>query len=229
MLPNVYGEFMKVGPGNFANSAHSAVQLPSLLEVTTPLGILTVRRPSMEEMVRTATEAKSIFMESFSTNYTEYYRQSGSTDSIERWLRLKPGLNFCTWLSAVFDEEYNDCSSGKKSFLYLCGPNGKLIGWISHTPVSEKGEVYFSTLTLEAAVRCHRVATAAIAEGLKINTFRQLFPGAKEIRIITRKINVIAQRLYLKAGFTQDEAIDPSVYGECYDDRYIGFRLALDQ
>ena len=71
------------------------------------MGIMTIRRPSREEVEKTAAVAKSIFVEAFTTTYMDYYRQSESKDPIEKWLRLKPGVTFGSWLSNVFDEEYD--------------------------------------------------------------------------------------------------------------------------
>lgn len=99
---------------------------------------------------------------------------------------------------------------------------------LSHSPVSEKGEVYLSQCSLEAGSRNHKVASTAFGKVLRENSIRQLFPEVKEVKLIARKINTIAHSLYTKAGFTMDETIDPAVYGDSYDDRYIGFRLFLE-
>ena len=200
-----------------------------LLEIDTSLGKMRVYRPSFEEMQETAPIAKAIFVEAFSTTYTEYHRQSGSIEPVEQWLRLREGLTLESWLSNVFDEEYNEYLSGDKAFLYLCESDGSLVGWLSHSPMSKKGEVYLSQCSLEAGSRNQKVATVSFAKALKENAIKQLFPEVKEIKLIARKINTIAHHLYVKAGFIVDETIDPSVYGDSYDDRYIGFRLPLDQ
>jgi ribosomal protein S18 acetylase RimI-like enzyme len=198
-----------------------------LLEVNTSLGVMTICRPSLEEVQRTAFHAKSIFIEAISTKYTEYHRQSGAIERIEMWLRLRPGLTLHSWLNAVFDDEYAEYLTGRKSFLYLCNSEGVLIGWLSHSPVSEKGELYLSQCSLEADSRNHKVATAVLEKAFKGNYIKQLFPEVKEVKLITRKINTIARRLYTKVGFVMDETIDPAVYGSSYDDRYVGFRCVL--
>jgi ribosomal protein S18 acetylase RimI-like enzyme len=187
-----------------------------------------IYRPDMEEMQRTALIAKAIFIEAFSTTYTEYHRQSGSVNSIEHWLRLRPGLTLEGWLSNVFDEEYEEYLAGSKVFLFLRSSEGTLIGWASHTPVSEKGEVYLSQCSLEAGSRNHKVATLTFEKVFKKGFIKQLFPDVKQVKLIVRKVNTIAQQLYTKAGFIMDETIDPAVYGDSYDDRYIGFRLLIE-
>ena len=199
----------------------------SLLEIDTSIGQITVYQPEFEEMQRTAPLAKAIFIEAFSTSYTEYHRLSGSMDPIEKWLRLREGLTLESWLDGVFDEEYKEYLAGGKVFLYLCDSQGSLIGWLSHSPVSEKGELYLSQCSLESGCRNQKVATSAFEKVFKGNVIKELFPEAKEVKLITRKINKIAQHLYTKAGFIMDEMIDPVVYGDSYDERYVGFRLPL--
>jgi ribosomal protein S18 acetylase RimI-like enzyme len=199
------------------------------IEINTSLGTMTIFRPSLEEIVRTAPMAKAIFLEAFSTTYTEYHRRSGSLEPIENWLCLRPGLSLQSWLGSVFDEEYEEYLTGNKGFLYLCDSQGALIGWLSHSPVSERGEVYLSQCSLEAGSRNHGVATMAFEKALQENSIKQLFPNVSQIKLIARKINTIAYRLYTKSGFVVDETIDPAIYGDTYDDRYIGFRLDLEQ
>lgn len=211
-----------------ADPSSSLISSEVLLEVSTPIGSMTARRPSPEELERTASVAKAIFVEAFATTYTQYHQESGSLESIEKWLRLKEGLTLQSWLVLCFDEEYKEYLVGKKGFLYLCDSKGLLIGWLSHGLVSETGEMYLSQCSLEGSSRHHRVATAAFKKAFEENYIKQLFPDAKEIRLITRKINTIARHLYIKAGFIMDETIDPSVYGDSYDDRYVGFRLSLE-
>jgi ribosomal protein S18 acetylase RimI-like enzyme len=211
-----------------ASQALSSLAFSEVLqEINTSLGIMTICRPNLEEVQRTASTAKSIFIEAFSTTYTEYHRQSGSTELIEKWLRLRPEMTLHSWLSAVFDDEYEEYLTGRKAFVYLCDSEGALIGWLSHSPVSEKGELYLSQCSLEAGSRNHKVATAAFQKAFKGNYIKQLFPDVKQIKLIARKINTIAYSLYTKAGFIVDETIDPAVYGDSYDDRYVGFRLDL--
>jgi len=198
-----------------------------LLELDTSLGKMILYRPNLEEMERTAPIAKAIFVEAFSTTYTQCHHQSGAKETIESWLRLRPGLTLQSWLSLVFDEEYEEYLNGSKGFIYLCNSKGALVGWLSHSPVSKTGDLYLSQCSLEAASRNHRVATAAFNKVLEENFIKLLFPDVKEIKLIARKINKIAHCLYTKAGFTVDETIDPTVYDDAYDDRYIGFRLTV--
>ena len=199
-----------------------------LFEVETPIGNCYAYRPVLEEVQGTAPLAKAIFIEAFSTTYREYYHRSGSDVSIEEWLRLRKGLTLESWLSATFDEEYEESLSGKKIFLYLRDCEKNLIGWMSHTPVSENGDVYLSQSSLEANSRNLKVATTIFAEFIKDGQIKELFPGAKELKLIVRKINKIARNLYDKAGFTKDENIDPRIYGDSYDERYVGYRLCLE-
>lgn len=198
-----------------------------LLEVKTPIGDCVAYRPDFEEIQNTAALAKAIFVEAFSTSYTHYHRHSGSVDAIEKWLRLSEGLTLETWLSKTFDGEYNECLSGKKSFIYLRDANQKLIGWLSHSPVSEEGDVYLSQCSLEADSRYKKVATTIFAETFKKELIQNIFPGVKELKLIARKINKIACQLYEKAEFERDDKIDPHVYGDDYDDRYVGFRKVV--
>lgn len=54
-----------------------------LLTVTPPnFATLTAYRPEAEEVKKTTQVAKKIFVEAFTTTYTEYHRNSGSSDSI---------------------------------------------------------------------------------------------------------------------------------------------------
>lgn len=200
-----------------------------LFEITTPIGTLIAYRPDAEEMQRTAPAAKVIFQEAFSTTYKEYHRKSGSMEPIEKWLRLRDGLTLESWLSHVFDEEYEECLGGSKKFIYFCGSEGHLIGWLSHGLMTENGDIYLSQCAFEADSRNQKVATAVIVKALKPVTIKTIFPEAKELKLITRKINQIANHLFTKAGFARDETIDPSVYGDSYDDRYVGYRLVLEE
>ena len=198
-----------------------------LFEINTSIGLMSVCRPNQEEMSKTASFAKKIFVEAFTTTYTDYYRRSGAQEPIEKWLRLGSGLTLQSWLEQVFDDEYEEYVAGSKCFLYLCDSEGILVGWLSHSPISEKGEIYLSQCSLEAGSRNHGVATAAFDKVFKKKFIKQIFPEVKEIKLITRKINKIAYHLYTKIGFVVDETIDPVIYGDSYDDRYIGFRLTI--
>ncbi len=198
------------------------------LEIETPIGLCLVYRPDTEEMQRTADLAKRIFQDAFSATYQEYHRQSGSMQTIEEWLRLKEGLSLETWLSHTFDEEYAECLQGLKRMIYLSDVEGNLIGWLSHSPLSEKGDIYLSQCSLEACFHNQRVATTLFAAVVKNDYINEIFPGAKELKLITRKINWAAHCLYIRAGFRLDETLDPGVYGDSYDDRYVGYRLFLE-
>jgi ribosomal protein S18 acetylase RimI-like enzyme len=211
-----------------SNCYASYAPTEALLKINTVFGEMTVYRPNFEELYQTAPTAKAIFIEAFSTTYTEYHRQSSSKDPIERWLRLRDGLTLQSWLSDVFDQEYDEYLAGDKAFLYLCNSSGVLIGWLSHSPVSENGELYLSQCSLEAGSRNHKVASHAFAKVFKEGCINQLFPEVKEVKLIARKINTIAHHLYSNAGFMIDETIDPGIYGDSYDDRYVGFRLVLN-
>jgi ribosomal protein S18 acetylase RimI-like enzyme len=199
----------------------------TLLEIHSPIGTLIAYRPDLEELQKTSDRAKAIFLEAFSTTYTEYYRNSGSSEPIEKWLRLKDSFTLQSWLSATFDEEYEEYLAGLKSFVYLCNEQGKLIAWLSHSPVSETGDLYLSQCSLSADFHNKKVASTVFATIFQDDNIQKIFPEVKAIKLITRKINIIAQRLYTKVGFIMDETIDPSIYGESYDNRYVGYRLML--
>ncbi len=198
----------------------------TLLEINTDLGKLVACRPDADMAARTKDIAKEIFIEAFATTYTEYHGNSKSPQSIEVWLQLKEGLTLTKWLSNVFDDEYAEYETGDKQFIHLYSQD-KLIAWLSHSPISKAGDVYLSQCSLEAKSRNHKVATTAFSKALQEDCIQKIFPGVKEVKLITRKVNDLATRLYTKAGFTQDLTIDPSIYGESYDDRYMGFRLSL--
>ena len=198
-----------------------------LLEFNTPIGGCMAYWPDLEEMQKTADLAKAIFIEAFSTTYKQYYLSSGSVEPIEKWLRLREGLTLEKWLDNTFDDEFQEYLLGLKSFVYLRDSKNNLIGWLSHSLISEKGDLYLSQCSLEADSRNQKVATAVFVELFKNGCIKALFPEAKEVKLIARKINTIAGHLYLKAGFYKDETIDPSLYGESYDDRYVGYRSAL--
>jgi hypothetical protein len=201
----------------------------TLLEFNSSVGTLIAYQPNPEEMQRTAPAAKAIFQEAFFTSYTDYHRKSGSTEPVEKWLRLREGVSLEGWLGDVFDEEYKEYLVGDKGFIYLCHPDGHLIGWLSHSQVSEKGDLYLSQCSLEASSRNQKVATTAFAEAFQSDNIRRIFPGVGEVKLIVRKINTVARRLYAHAGFIMDETIDPSIYGDSYDDRYVGYRLPLNR
>lgn len=62
----------------------AAYATPILLEVNTPIGGCVAYWPDVDEMQKTAELAKAIFMEAFSTTYTQYYLLSGSIEPIEK-------------------------------------------------------------------------------------------------------------------------------------------------
>lgn len=187
---------------------------------------LTVYRPDEATVEKTKATAKEIFVEAFATTYTGYHTNSKSADPIEKWLRLKEGLSLQQWLSNTFDGEYEEYKAGKKGFVYLVNSKGNLMGWLSHSPVSEKGELYLSQCSLEAASRGKKVASTAFAAVFQTQ-IHTMFPGLKEVKLIARRINESANWLYTKAGFTRDETINPAVYGDSYDNRYVGFRCTI--
>ena len=187
--------------------------------------VFRILRPDSAQVKVTHDHAKNTFVEAFTTTYTGYYNDARPGVSIEQWLRLKSGLT--EWLSATFDEEYREYQEGTKEFIYLCDGENKLVGWLSHGPVDEKGDLYLSQCSLEAESRNQKVSTTAFAEALKSESLLKMFPDVKEFKLIARKINTVAERLYTRAGFTKDDTIKPEVYGETYDDRYVGYRLRL--
>ncbi len=189
---------------------------------------LSIVRPDKDTVYKTKDLAKSIFVEAFRTTYTGYHQKSESKLSIEAWLRLKEGYTITSWLEATFDGEFEEFEKGEKDFIHLNDESGTLIGWLSHGKVSEIGDVYLSQCSLEAQSRNQRVASTAFQEVLQNKELIQtVLPGAKEFKLIARKINEYADKLYTQAGFTKDETIDPKVYGESYDDRYVGYRKKL--
>lgn len=201
----------------------------SFVEVETSFGTVLVYRPSLEEIEKTASLAKAIFQEAFATTYREYHQQSGTVEPIETWLRLKDGMTLESWLSQTFDEEYEEYLKGDKGFIYLCTSSGYFIGWLSHSNMNEKGDVYLSQCSFEAGSRHQKIATTVLLKALEQENIKKIFPGVKELKLITRKINAIARHLFTRAGFTMDETINPNVYGDSYDDRYIGYRLMIQE
>ncbi len=199
----------------------------SLLTLKTAKGKFVVARPDKEAVERTKKIAKQIFIEAFTTTYTEYYRNSGDKRPIEVWLGKKEGYTIDQWLSDTFDGEYEEYLEGKKVFIHLYDEKEALVGWLSHSPVSETGEMYLSQCSLEAESRGHRVAADAFAEALQKENYEKLFPGVKVVKLIAREINKIAEKLYLRAGFTKDITIDPKIYGETYGPLYVGYRKEL--
>ena len=189
-------------------------------------GTCTIFRPDAATIEKTKSLAKEIFVEAFATTYTEYHQKSSSSDTIEKWLRLKEGLTLKLWLSNTFDGEYDEYKAGKKGFVYLINSNKNIIGWLSHSPVSPTGELYLSQCSLEAGSRNKHLASLSFAVAVQEHA-QKMFPNVKEVKLIARKINERAHWLYTKAGFTKDEKIDPHVYGESYDERYVGYRKTL--
>ncbi len=195
------------------------------LKIETHLGQLIAYRPTREDVDKTREVAKGIFQEAVATTYSIYHQKSQSTDPIETWLKLKEGYTLSNWLNDTFDEEYTDYLKDKKEFIYLKASDGHLMGWLSHGPISEKGDVYLSQGCLEAATRGQKIASAVFTT--VINYSEILFPGANELRLIARKINEVAYNLYTRAGFTVDESMNPEIFGGQYDHRYRAFRLPL--
>lgn len=197
----------------------------ALLTVKTKKGQFTVHRPDKDAVERTKKLAKEIFVEAFTTTYTEYYKNSKAVEPIEKWLGLREGLTINQWLENTFDGEYEEYLEGKKQFVHLYNDSEELAGWISHEPVSATGEMYLSQCSLEAKSRGGRVSSTVYEEALRDKeTIQKLFPGVKVVKLIAREINEYAKRLYKGAGFTVDLKIDPKIYGPGYNDRYIGFR-----
>lgn len=187
----------------------------------------TIVRPDLDLVLKTKEIAREIFKEAFTSTYTEYHKQSGSQDSIEAWLKISGGRSVDQWLSETFDEELKEFEQEKKFFIYLVNTEKELLGWLSHSPVSEDGDLYLSQCCLRAEWRRKKVASTAFSRVIKTTEellFR-LFPSIKEVKLIARKINLAAHGLYTGAGFTVDPKIDPKVYGGSYDDRYVGYRL----
>jgi len=191
---------------------------------------LTILRPDEDLIEKTKEVAKSIFVEAFTSTYTEYHKQSESKDSIEVWLKLSEGLSVKQWLNQTFDNEFEEYQQGKKAFIYLVNTQEEVLGWLSHSPVSEDGDLYLSQCCLTAKWRNQQVASTAFASIIKAkpDLLSKLFPGIKTVKLIARRINQAAQGLYTKAGFKQDSEIDPKVYGDTYDSRYVGYRLSVE-
>jgi len=198
----------------------------TVFEVQTKTTTIAICKPARDVLEKTREVAKAIFMEAFTTTYTQYHRNSGSIEPIETWLGLVD-IKFHDWLNSTFDEEYQEALVGTKEFVYLCGADRSLIGWFSHSPVSKTGEVYLSQGSIEAASRNQKIAQTSFAEAINKNFFAKLFPGAKEIKVIAREVNAAADHLYTAVGFTKDNKIDPSIYGKQYNNRYVGYRMTL--
>lgn len=195
------------------------VSLPSDLTVS-------ISRPDKEGLRAVSEIAKNIFIEAIGTTYTQYYQESKSIFSIEKWLQLKEGISFKAWIESVYEGEYNDFLEGKKIFLFLHNANEELIGWATHSPISKNGDLYVSQCCLKSEWRNRKVASQLVSTLLKQkDTISLVFPKMSIIKLITRRINEAANRLYTNSGFTRDEKMDPSIYGDDYDDRYVGFRL----
>lgn len=188
---------------------------------------LIIQRPDQATLDKTMNVAKTIFIEAFTTTYTGYHKASGSQESIESWLKLSEGLSINQWLSNVFASELEECKLGEKKFIHLLDSKGELLGWISHSPVSPQGDLYLSQCCLSSKWRNKRLATTVFSEVINKGRLSELFPEAKEVKLITRKINEAAKHLYTGAGFIMDETINPETYGESYNDRYVGFRLSI--
>ena len=79
-----------------------------IFSVTHETGKLYVYRPDKETVEKTKAKAKEIFVEAFSTTYTDYFTNSDAKGTIEEWLRLKEGSTIKGWLEDTFDEEYEE-------------------------------------------------------------------------------------------------------------------------
>lgn len=185
----------------------------------------TIQRPAAETVQATQAVAKKIFVEAFTTNYTKYHADENPGVSIEAWLKIKTGIG--EWLGGTFDEEYQEYLEGKKGVIYLSDPQNNLVGWISHSPVDGKGDVYLSQCSLEADWRNKKVSTTVFSTVLNSVHLKAIFPEAQELKLIVRKINLVARKLYEKAQFICDETIKPEQYGASYDNRYVGYRKRI--
>ena len=112
-----------------------------------------IKRPTAEEVEKTTEFARSIFVNAFTKKYTEYHANAKTTKSIEEWLVLKEGVKFPDWLNATFDEELKEYWAEKKGMIYLTDGQDRLIAWLSHSAVDEKGDVYLSQCSLETALQ----------------------------------------------------------------------------
>lgn len=185
-------------------------------------GPFSIQRPDHSKVEATSKVAKEIFVKAFETSYTRYHKESGSEANLEEWLKIKVPIN--QWLSEMFDEEYEEYKKGQIGFIYLADAKDRLAGWLSHSQVDEKGCIYLSLCSLETSLSNRKIASTAFKEVLENDHLVKMIPNVKEIKLVTRKINTVAQRLYTGAGFICDETINPSDYGASYDNRYIGFR-----
>lgn len=190
---------------------------------------LTIYRPDDKTVQATSDVAKRIFLEAFTTTYTEYYRKSNSTGPIETWLKLKDGLSLEQWLNDIFDNEINEYKIGKIGFIHLIDSKQNLVGWISHRNVSSEGDLYLSQCSLQAEWRGKKVASSVFSQIIKDNQINKIFQGVKAVKLIARRVNDAAMHLYTGSGFIKDESIDPKVYGDSYNDRYVGYRLLVAQ
>lgn len=185
-----------------------------------------ILRPDDATMRATVEVAKQIFVKAFTISYTRYYEEAKPGVSIEEWLKLK--TDFKTWLSNTFDEEFQEYEQGKKGFIYLNDSQNNLVGWLSHSPVDEKGDVYLSQGSLNVEWSNQKVASTALAEMLNQRNISTIFPEAHELKLIVRRTNEVAKRIYTAAEFTCDETIKPEVYGSSYSNLYIGFRRLVN-
>lgn len=64
-------------------------------------------------------------------------------------------------------------------------------------------------------------------EIFKDNQTEKPFPGIRELKLIVRKVNKIARHLYERTGFIADETLNPKIYGNSYNERYMGYHLTL--
>jgi D-alanyl-D-alanine dipeptidase len=206
--------------------ANQVLYVPFSFTFEHPTGtLLTICRPDRAAVERTREIAKKIFVEAFATTYRGYHEKSLSNEPIERWLRLKEGLSLEQWLNLTYEGEYVEYQEGKKGFVYLINPDGDLMGWLSHDPVSKEGDVYLSQCALKKELHGRGIAQAAFP--FTLEHIHTMFPGIKSVKLIARKVNERADVLYTRAGFIKDEKIDPKMYGDVYDDRYVGYRMKI--
>ncbi len=156
----------------------------------------------------TLAEERKVFMSAFKMAYTGFSLETLKIKSLDGFL------------TAVFDEEVADVNDkSKKVYFVTARKAGKVVGFAAFDETKNPHEVYIRQLAVDPASW-----GSGIGKDLIFSILQKL-PSTKKFVVMTRKVNQIARKFYLKVGFTVcnflHEGLDP--------ERYIGYEYTIPE